>query len=89
MRSAFPTLKRGANKLCASGALIRTFIRRPSIKQPQILRLASVAQDDRPVGVVERDEQLLRVIDLGALELVGVVDADGFPDSGEVECAQA
>jgi len=29
---AFPTLKRGANKRCASGALIRTSIMRPSKK---------------------------------------------------------
>jgi hypothetical protein len=30
-RSASPTLKRGASKRCASGALIRTFAVQPSI----------------------------------------------------------
>ena len=32
MESAFPTLKRGANKHCASGALIRILLLQPSIK---------------------------------------------------------
>ena len=36
-----------------------------------------------------RDQLSLRVVDLGALELVAVVDVDGFPGSEEVEGAQA
>src|SRR5208337_4511817 len=31
----------------------------------------------------------LRIIDLGALELVGVIDVDGFPCGEEVEGAEA
>src|SRR5580658_4856878 len=64
-------------------------------KQPQILRLGrptwrtTFAQDDSSLRVIEPVGKLLRVVDLRALQLVRVVDVDGFPSGEEVEGAEA
>jgi hypothetical protein len=50
VESHFPTLKRGANELCASGAVVGTFLTQSSIKPASPLRFAVAPFDKFRAG---------------------------------------
>ncbi len=58
--SHFPTLKRGANELCASGAVVGTFITQSSIKPASPLRFAVAPFDKFRAGSLPNGRRPVR-----------------------------
>ena len=63
----------------------RRFIRSTSEKQPQVLRLASLAQDDRARITLSLTEQELRVQLIAFLAVLAEIEALGFFGGGDAQ----